>query len=454
MSLRARIVLALLYLLALAVVALAVPLALNVERRARSDFEARLGDQAQVIAASLSDAVTREDARQALAPIVREYGRELGGRVIVTDGSGTLLADSTRTPAPAEQYASRPEVARALSGERVRLERNSEELGGRFLFLAVPVLDGDEVAGVVRVSQATEEIDDRVRRSWVAFAGVGLLILLVGSIVAWALGSSLARPLRGLAASAGRLGSGDLTARAPVEGAPEVRDVGVALNRMAADLDALLESQRDFVANASHQLRTPLTGLRLRLEALMSEPGARAEAEAALREVDRLGRLIDDLLRLARASLHEPTGRPVDLAEQVREAGERWGLRAEEAGHRLDVRADGATALADAADVASALDNLIENALTYTPGGTRVLVESLARDGAAAVAVEDDGPGIPSEEVPRVVERFYRGHGTQAPGTGLGLAIVKEIAERWGGELDVNGGEGGTRVVVRFPAVS
>ncbi len=453
MSLRARIVLALLYLLALAVVALAVPLALNVERRARSDFEARLGDQAQVIAASLSDAVGREDAREALAPIVREYGRELGGRVIVTDGSGTLLADSTRTPAPAEQYASRPEVARALGGERVRLERNSEELGGRFLFLAVPVLDGDEIAGVVRVSQATEEIDERVRRSWVAFAGVGLLILLVGSIVAWALGSSLAGPLRGLAASAGRLGSGDLTARAPVEGAPEVREVGVALNRMAADLDALLESQRDFVANASHQLRTPLTGLRLRLEALMTEPGARAEAEAALREVDRLGRLIDDLLRLARASLHEPTGRPVDLAEQVLEAGERWALRAEEAGHRLDVRADGATALAEPADVASALDNLIENALTYTPGGTRVLVESLARDGTAAVAVEDDGPGIPSEEVPRVVERFYRGHGSQAPGTGLGLAIVKEIAERWGGELDV-AGEGGTRVVVRFPAVS
>jgi signal transduction histidine kinase len=229
--------------------------------------------------------------------------------------------------------------------------------------------------------------------------------------------------------------------------------VGVALNRMAADLDALLESQRDFVANASHQLRTPLTGLRLRLEALMTEPGVRAEAEAALREVDRLGRLIDDLLRLARASLHEPTGRPVDLAQQVREAGERWALRAEEAGHRLDVRADGATALADAADVASALDNLIENALTYTPGGTRVLVESLARDGTAAVAVEDDGPGIPSEEVPRVVERFYRGHGSQAPGTGLGLAIVKEIAERWGGELDV-AGEGGMRVVVRFPAVS
>jgi signal transduction histidine kinase len=453
MSLRARIVLALLYLLALAVVALAVPLALNVERRARSDFEARLGGQAQVIAASLSSALTAANARETLAPVVREYGRELGGRVIVTDRRGTLLADSTRTPAPAEEYASRPEVARALDGERVRLVRDSEELGGRFLFLAVPVLRGDEVVGVVRVSQATDEIDDRVRRSWIAFAGVALLILLVGSAVAWALGSSLARPLRGLAASAARLGAGDLGARAPVEGAPEVRDVGLALNRMAADLDATLSSQRDFVANASHQLRTPLTGLRLRLEALTAAPGARAEAEAALREVDRLGRLIDDLLRLARASAREPTGRPVDLAEQVREAGDRWAQRAEERAHRLEIRADGATALADPADVAAALDNLIENALLYTPDGTMVVVESLARDGLAAVAVEDDGPGIPSQEVPRVVERFYRGHGAPAAGTGLGLAIVKEIAERWGGKLEV-AGEGGTRIVVRFPAVS
>jgi signal transduction histidine kinase len=453
-SLRTRLVLALFYVLLLALVALAIPLALNVERRARSDFEARLGGQAQVIAASLSDALARADARRVLSPIVTEYGRELGGRVIVTDQNGVLVADSTRPQAPREPYASRPEVAQALGGERVRLVRESEELGGRYLFMAVPVVRGDEVVGVVRVSQPTAEIDSRVRRSWLAFALVSFLILLVGSVVAWALGTSLARPLRALAVSATRLGRGDLSTRAPEEGPPEVRAVASALNQMAAELDALLTSQRDFVANASHQLRTPLTGLRLRLEALAADAALRGDAEAALREVDRLGRLIDDLLRLARASAPEPTGGPVDLAEQVRDAGTRWSHRAAERGQHLEVRDDGrAHAFANPADVASALDNLIENAVVYTPEGTRIVVEALSADGEASVVVEDDGPGIAPDELPRVVERFYRGRGAAAAGTGLGLAIVHEIATRWGGRLDLES-DGGTRATVRFRAVS
>jgi signal transduction histidine kinase len=223
---------------------------------------------------------------------------------------------------------------------------------------------------------------------------------------------------------------------------------------MAAELDALLASQRDLVANASHQLRTPLTGLRLRLEALAADPAQRADAEAGLREVDRLGRLIDDLLRLARASAPEPTGGAVDLVEQVREARTRWAQRATERGQQLDVRADGAArAFANPADVAAALDNLIENALVYSPAGTRVVVEAASRNGVAAVSVEDDGPGIAPDELPRVVERFYRGRGAAAPGTGLGLAIVHEIATRWGGSLDLTS-DGGTRATVRFRAVS
>lgn len=454
MTLRARLVLALFYVLLLALVALAIPLALNVERRARSDFEARIGGQAQVIAASLSDALTRQDARTTLSPVVAEYARELGGRVIVTDRGGVLVADSMRSPAPRENYASRPEVASALDGERVRLVRDSDELGARYLFMAVPIIRGDQVLGVVRVSQPTEEIDSRVRRSWVAFAVVSFLILVVGSVVAWALGTSLARPLRALAASANRLARGDLSARAPEEGPREVREVGSALNRMAAELDALLASQRDFVANASHQLRTPLTGLRLRLEALAADPEQRADAEAGVREVDRLGRLIDDLLQLARASAPEPTGGAVDLAEQVRDARTRWAQRATERGQQLDVRADGpARAYANPADVAAALDNLIENAMVYSPSGTHIVVEAASSNGEAALSVQDDGPGIAPDELPRVVERFYRGRGAAAPGTGLGLAIVNEIATRWGGRFELTSDKG-TRATVRFRAVS
>jgi two-component system, OmpR family, sensor kinase len=448
-SLRARLVLALFYVLLLTLVALAIPLALTVERRARADFEARLGDQARVISASIAESVAGRDARRALEPAVREYARELDARVIVTDGEGTLLADSTRRPAPSEEYASRPEVARALAGERVRLVRHSDELGTDLLFLAVPVFRGDELVGVVRVSQPTSEIDEGVRRSRIVIALVALSILLAGAGVAWALGSSLARPLAELAASAHRLGAGDLGARAPERGPPEVRETAEALNRMAEDLSRTLQAQREFVANASHQLRTPLTGLRLRLEAVEAgaEPGP--ELDAALKEVDRLGTLIDELLLLARSSAAQPSGRSVDLGTHVREAAARWRPRAEEKGLSLEAAPADVDAWADPSDVAMVLDNLLENALVHA-GGSRVRLESFAVDGHAALAVSDDGAGIPAADVDRVLDRFYRGRNARTPGTGLGLAIVRELAERWDGDVDVRSGNGGTRVTVRF----
>jgi two-component system, OmpR family, sensor kinase len=452
-SLRARLVLALFYVLLLTLVALAIPLALTVERRARADLEARLGDQARVISASIAESAAGPNARRALEPAVREYARELDARVIVTDREGTLLADSTRTPAPPEEYASRPEVARALDGERVRLVRHSDELGADLLYLAVPVFRGNELVGVVRVSQPTGEIDEGVRRSRIVIALVALSILLAGAGVAWALGTSLARPLAQLAASAHRLGAGDLGARAPERGPPEVRETAEALNRMAEDLSRTLQAQRDFVANASHQLRTPLTGLRLRLEAVAAgaEPGP--ELDAALKEVDRLGTLIDELLLLARSSTAQPSGRSVDLGAHVREAAVRWGARAEEKGLSLETAPADVDAWADPGDVAMVLDNLLENALVHA-GGSRVRLESFAVDGHAALSVSDDGAGIPAADVDRVLDRFYRGRNARTPGTGLGLAIVRELAERWDGEVDVRSGNGGTRVTVRFRSVS
>jgi two-component system, OmpR family, sensor kinase len=452
-TLRARLVLAFVYVLLLTLVALAIPLALTVERRARSDFEARLGDQARVISASIAEAVAQPDARRALEPAVSEYARELDARVIVTDADGMLLADSTRRPAPPEEYASRPEVAQALEGERVRLVRHSDELGTDLLFLAVPIFRGDDLVGVVRLSQPTSEIDERVGRSRVVILVVAFSILVAGSVAAWALASSLARPLGELAASAERLGEGDLDARAPERGPPEVRRTAEALNRMAEDLSQTLQSQRDFVANASHQLRTPLTGIRLRLEAVAAgaEPGP--ELDAAQREVDRLGSLIDELLLLARASAQKPTGRSVDLAAHVREAAARWRPRAEEQRQTVELSPADARAWADPADVAMVLDNLLENALVHG-GGSRVRIEAFAEDGSASVAVEDDGTGIPAADVGRVLDRFYRGRNARTPGTGLGLAIVRELAERWDGEVDVRSGNGGTRVTVRFRSVA
>ena len=185
----------------------------------------------------------------------------------------------------------------------MRLIRHSVDLGGDLLVVASPVLADRQVVGTVRLSQPMAAVDARVRRSWEAIAAVAAVVAIVGLAVAWGLATSLARPLHSLAGTAERLGQGDLSARAEAAGPPDVAAVAVELNRMAAELTALLDAQREFVANASHQMRTPLTGLRLRLEALATGPPPDPEAELALREVDRMSDLVADLLVLARAGV-------------------------------------------------------------------------------------------------------------------------------------------------------
>jgi signal transduction histidine kinase len=222
---------------------------------------------------------------------------------------------------------------------------------------------------------------------------------------------------------------------------------------MARAVSSNLNAQRDFVANASHQLRTPLTGIKLRLEAIRGEGGPAAEEAAkAEAELDRLSALVDDLLALARASSEEAVAEPVDLGEAARAAERRWAEPAATAGHELALAGgNGGRILAAPADVAQILDNLIENAIRYSPAGAQITVGTEH----GALVVSDTGPGIPPEERARVFERFYRGAGGRStgPGTGLGLAIVAELAERWGGRVELLDGPG-TRVRASFPADS
>lgn len=233
-----------------------------------------------------------------------------------------------------------------------------------------------------------------------------------------------------------------------------MRVLAQTFNSMALALSANLRSQRDFLANASHQLRTPLTGLKLRLEALRGEDGPAAEQAAkAETELDRLSALVDDLLELARASSQEPTGVSVDLANVAREAVARWQDQARQAGKRVQLGRDASAPVwASATDLGHLVDNLVENALRYGPPGTEITIEAGGDDGRATLVVADTGPGIPNEDRARVFERFYRGStGRQSgPGTGLGLAIVAELAQRWGGEARLLDGVG-TRIEASFP---
>jgi signal transduction histidine kinase len=461
-SFRARLVLAAAYLVAAVVLALEIPLALNIERRADSDFQAAVLGQAALLSSRISDEVaTAGDAGAASTPAglteaVESEATSSGERVVVTDRRGRVLADSAGQAQPASRFATveRPEFGVALVEGRVDFRRRfSETAGAELLLVTVPVLDGGRVVGAVRLSASRESVVDRVHRSWLRLAAIGLAVVAGAFVLAWILATTISRPLSRLRDTAGQLGGGDLDARASTEGPAELAALGVSFNRMADTLSSTLLAQRDFVANASHQLRTPLTGIKLRLEAIRTEGGSAGEnAARAEEELDRLEALVDDLLALAAAATAPPVGATVDLSTVVDEAVERWQAPASEAEKIVEAgRRDTALVFADPGDLAHVVDNLIENALRYTPRGARVTVESAATNGRAALVVADDGPGIPADDRARVFERFYRGaNGRRSgPGTGLGLAIVAELVERWGGEVTL--GEGpGTRVQAAF----
>jgi signal transduction histidine kinase len=454
MSLRLRLLLAVGYILLLVIIVLEVPLALNLSRRVDAEIKAEAAGQAQILAASVSG---RLDDRRELERLVRRGAQNLGGRVIVVDARGRLLADSAGGGLRSTSYGSRPEVARALAGDTVQGRRQSDSLNEELLFTSVPVLDGARTVGAVRVTQSVDEVNQEVRDDVLAVIGVGLGALALGIGVAWLVAGSLTEPLRRLAGTARRIAAGDLSARADDSGSREQHETAAAFNEMTDRLARALAAQREFAGNASHQLRTPLTGLRLRLEAaaLQARDGElRRELEAAEREAERLAGIVNNLLTLARDGDRPAAGARVSLGAGARAAIERWEDVAAASGIALELHpGDDVEALVSEADLGVICDNLVENAIAHSPEGTAVGLE-WGHDGSFGwLAVSDRGPGLDPDELRHVFERFYRGSGARrGEGSGLGLAVVRALAERWGGEATIaNRPGGGARAAVRFP---
>jgi signal transduction histidine kinase len=453
------------YLLLVVIVALEVPLAVNLRNRSLAEQRAQETTLA-VATASQAKRLFAPRNRLALQRQVRAQARANRSRVIVVDAKGSLIADSAGDALLGTNYATpdRPEVLGALRDGQVTFRVGfSDTLRQEIQAVAAPIgridgATGDPVTvGAVRVTQSTDQISASVRRSVVGLVAIGVGVLAAGLLVAFVLAGSVSRPLRRLAGAAGALGEGRLDARAgDVRGPRELEEVAGSFDEMAGRLEATVLAQREFTANASHQLRTPLTGLKLRLEAALEETPAEAtdlrrQLEAADKEADRLAEIVERLLVLARRVENGQPPSVVDLADAARGARDRFLDRV--VGGSLSVSGSPSLAIADRADVDQMLDALVDNALSYAPG--RVVIETARRDGQAVLAVEDEGPGIPDDDIERVAERFYRGRDAPPGGTGLGLAIVRELAERAGGEMVVvRGRPRGARIEVRLPGAS
>ncbi len=429
MSLRARLLAAFAYTLIVVIVALEVPLSANVSDRVNAEVEADSAAQTQVVAASAADQL-RNRAR--LAQITRRAAVSLDGLVFVVDGNGRQIASSaggiTRPPQPTDD----PVALQALGGE-VAQGRHHE--GRDILSTAVPIVRNGRTVGALEVEQSLSAVRDQVRQDVFALVGIGVLALVLGLGVAWILAGSIARPLRSLGEAARRRAAGDAEARAPERGSREQVQVAREFNEMADRLEAVLESQRAFVADASHQLRTPLTGLRLRLEAAgvkTSDPAVAKELQAAEHETLRLNQLVEDLLELASSEQPAEDDR-ADLTLAVQAAAERWRGPASESRHDIAFETDGEVMVrAGSRELAAILDNLVENAIKYSPSGSPVRIECASENGSATVGVVSDSGPLDDNVARHAFERFYRGPGG-GPGTGLGLAIVQALARRRGG---------------------
>ena len=436
-------------------IALGIPLTVNLQRRATSEVENQALIQAQGVASQIGPDNIGEPER--LAVLVDEAAAQLGGRVIVVNAEGTLIADSDGPASLQEDYATtgRPEIRHALQGTPSSEVRDSVDLGHDIMATAVPVQSEGELLGAVRLTRSVQQVNDTVRNITLGLAAIGIAALVAGLLLAFGLAGSLSRPLSRLAGAAKRLGDGDLSSRAGdvSGGGDEVEELGASFDEMADRLERTVQAQREFVANASHQLRTPLTAMKLRLESAIAEasdPEVRQQLEAADHEVDRLSDIVDRLLVMAR-EIEEGVVSSVDVGEAVTRALARWNERAKERRSNLVGRGEPGAAHVDPTDLDQILDNLLDNATTYAPGD--VTVESGRSNGRLFVAVQDTGRGIDPADLPRVTERFYRGRDVPSGGSGLGLAIARQLAEKWGGTLNVESTVGeGTRIEVRLDA--
>ena len=294
---------------------------------------------------------------------------------------------------------------------------------------------------------------------WLALAGFAAGILALTGLVGMLLARSLSRPLARLESAVTRLGEGNLAARADADiGPPEMRSLARQFNHMAGRLSELVDAQSRFVADASHQLRSPLTALRLRLENL--EVGATVpsaeEVAAAGREVQRLSRLVDGLLTLSRAESVEPPRRIIDVEKVIEDRCDAWSALADERHVTLVAPYDDRgpqTALLAPGDLDQILDNLLANALDASPEGGRIRVELVGTEpGWLELHVIDEGPGMSENDRRRAFDRFWQGAGTEGGHSGLGLAIVRQLAVRNDASVQLRPAEpNGLDAVLRMP---
>jgi signal transduction histidine kinase len=458
---RRRLVLAVVGLVALILVVHDVPLRTHLRRVERDRVVTALERDASTLAAKSQKLLAQPDPANAVTAtgitldiLVDDYNASSEALVIIVDRDGGVLAATDPNVAIGQSFLNRPEIAAALLGNSAVGARRSETLGQDLVYSSVPVLTTDGVIGAVRLTYPESVVNDRVAdrlRGLVLLAAISLALAFFAAFV---VATSVVRPLRRLRAQSDLIAAGDLSARATVEGPSEVRELAASFNEMAERVEQTLAEQRRFAGDASHQLRTPLTALRLRVEqaltTVVENPDRPAtevadDLEAAVNELERLARLVEQLLALARTEAPGSAAR-VDVGEIIADRIEMWRPLAEERGVNLTVAGDtNAVAEAMPGALEQIIDNYVDNALDYAPAGTAIAITVTCTASEITISVADGGPGMSPTARERAFDRFWRGAESQnrPGGSGLGLSIVAQLAAASGGRVALLENPGG-----------
>lgn len=370
-----------------------------------------------------------------------------GAQVIARDGA--VLAEAGQPVAAGHL------LRQALAGHPATQWHG--EGAGRLLAVAVPVGDQHPPVGAVLLVRPAQPLDQTVRRLWLRLAGLAVAAALATAAVAVALSRWVGQPVRRLESAARAFGPADLQTRADAAGGPaEVRRLAAAFNAMAGRLQTLVHGHQAVIADVSHQLRTPLAAIRLRLELLAEEVAgshAAGEVTGALAELARLSRLVDGMLAIARAENTVLQAEPVRADLIAGERVEAWRPVADEAQVTMEVHATGQlTAVLPPGHLEQILDNLLDNAITATPPEGTVTVHATGDTETTRILIIDDGPGMTEQQKANAFHRFST---TGDTGTGLGLAIVQRLITASGGQATLDtAATGGLAVSLQLPARS
>ncbi|TPQ20984.1 sensor histidine kinase [Streptomyces sporangiiformans] len=435
-------------LVAVAVALFTVPVAFTLTDQLRGDTELSVEREANTMALLLG--TENDSSCQALREMARAYGKKTPGEVqlTATDGCVTSLTPPNRDAA----------LTKALEKGKPTTDWGSPFIWGPNLVITVPAhqraADGKDdkgpVVGAVRIVYSTGDMTSRLWSIWGFRAILAVLVLAVAAVIGVGAARRLTRPLRQLNDMASKFSDGDLTARSPVTGPKETQTLARTLNQGAERLDTLMSAQRIFVADASHQLRTPLTALRLSLDNIadgVDDEFVKEDVEQATAEVVRMSRLVNDLLVLARAEAKVTAAEPLPLREVLEERFSVWRPAADERGVTITLRGvvDGRLfVLASPGHLDQVLDNVLSNALEVSPDGGTITVRVRPQDDQVVLSVLDMGPGMSEAEKSRAFDRFWRGQGlTGRTGSGLGLAVVRQLVSDDGGTVALRDAPGG-----------